>query len=564
VICARWLEPAPHDLAACEELARALGLSPFIARLLCRRGLSSVGQAANFLDPKLRALSDPFLLPQMERAVDRVLRAIARNERIILYGDYDVDGVTSLALLTRILRALGSHAECFLPMRVEEGYGLSADGVARCLATHRPELLIAVDCGTCSVSEISELQRGGVDVLVLDHHTLKQTLPPCVALVNPKLGDIHHYLCSVGIVFKFAHAILKRLPPAQRPDLRDYLDLVALGTIADLVPINEENRILVKCGLARLAQSKWPGVRALLQVADVRPPVNCRAVAFGLAPRLNAAGRLGTAQAALELLLTDDDDCAQRLAKSLDAQNRERRAVEDAVLSEAEAQLAGWFDASKHAAIVVGAPGWHPGVVGIVASRLLKRHHRPTIVIGFAENGLGKGSGRSIAGVSLVETLGKCGALLEQFGGHEMAAGVTIRDASFDEFRNAFTECARETIDPKLLQPSLEPDAELPLREVNYQLLVQHERLEPFGIGNPQPLFLTRRVHLAAEPRVLKEKHRALILSQDEREHRAVWFGSAQLELPPPPWDVAFHVARNEYQERISAQIEIKAIRTSR
>jgi single-stranded-DNA-specific exonuclease len=564
VICSRWLEPEPHDLAACEALVRTLGLSPFVARLLCRRGLSSAAHAASFLEPKLRALSDPFLLPQMERAVDRILRALAQNEQIVLYGDYDVDGVTSLALLTRILRGLGGRAECFLPMRVEEGYGLSADGVARCLATHRPALLIAVDCGTCSVSEISELQQQrGVDVIVLDHHTLKQSVPPCVALVNPKLGEAHHYLCSVGIVFKVAHAILKRLPSAQRPDLREYLDLVALGTIADLVPISEENRILVKCGLARLGQSRWAGVRALLQVADIRAPINCRSVAFGLAPRLNAAGRLGTAQAALELLLTDDDDCAQRLAKSLDTQNRDRRTVEDAVLADAETQLAEWFDATKHAAIVVGGRGWHPGVVGIVASRLLKRHHRPTIVIGFADDGLGKGSGRSIAGLSLVETLGKCSALLEQFGGHEMAAGVTIRDAQFDEFRNVFMQCVRETIDPDLLQPSLQPDAELRLRDVNYQLLLQHERLEPFGMGNPQPLFVARRVQLAAAPRILKEKHRSLILAQDEREHRAVWFGSANVDLPPPPWDVAFQIGRNEYQDRISAQIEIKALRAS-
>jgi len=563
VTCSRWIEPEAHDLTVCEELARALGVSPCLAALLCRRGLSSVVQASSFLDPKLRELTDPFLLPQMDRAVDRLLRAIERRERIVLYGDYDVDGVTSLALLTRILRALGSQPECFLPMRVEEGYGLSEDGVARCIATLRPELLIAVDCGTCSVAEITALQRSGVDVIVLDHHTLKEAVPPCVALVNPKLGETHHYLCSVGIVFKVAHALLKRLPAEQRPDLRDYLDLVALGTVADLVPIAEENRILVKCGLSRLAHSRWPGVRALLRVAEIRSPINCRGIAFGLAPRLNAAGRLGTAQAALDLLLTEDPDRAQQLAESLDAQNRERRLVEDTVFAEAEAQLAEWFDGDEHAAIVVGARGWHPGVVGIVASRLLKRHYRPTIVIGFAEDGLGKGSGRSIEGLSLVNALKKCGELLEQFGGHDMAAGVTIHDARFADFRTAFTRCAREMISAENLQPILQPDAELRLREVNYQLLVQHERLEPFGTGNPQPLFLARRVHLAAEPRLLKEKHRSLILSQGQSEHRAVWFGSADIELPPPPWDVAFHIERNEYQERISAQIEIKAVRAS-
>jgi single-stranded-DNA-specific exonuclease len=557
----RWIEPPVPDAANCEELARALGLSPFVAQLLCRRGHSSLAQASSFLRPRLDALSDPFLLPQMERAADRILAAIEKRERIVLYGDYDVDGVTSLALLTRILRALGGSSECFLPMRVEEGYGLSADGVARCLTTFNPQLLIAIDCGTCSVAEISELRARGVDVIVLDHHTLKETLPPCVALVNPKLGATHHYLCSVGIVFKLAHALLKRLPAAQRPDLRAYLDLVALGTVADLVPITDENRTLVKRGLSRLMQSRWAGIRALIEVSDIRPPINCRAIGFGLAPRLNAAGRLGTAQAALELLLTDDPDRARTLARSLDAQNRERRAVEEAVFLEAEAQLAEWFDAETHAAIVVGSRGWHPGVVGIVASRLLKRHHRPTFVIGFDEDGLGKGSGRSIPGLSLVEALGHCSELLEKFGGHEMAAGVTIRHARFDEFRVAFAQCARSLIDADQLRPMLRPDVEVHLRDVNYELLLQHESLEPFGMGNPQPLLLARGVELVAEPRLMKEKHRALILRQDQSEHRAVWFGSAHLELPPPPWDVAFQVERNEYQDRVSAQIEIKAVR---
>jgi single-stranded-DNA-specific exonuclease len=557
-----WIEPLAADGDLCRQFVHELGLAPFVAELLCRRGLGSVEQAAQFIDPKLRSLGDPFLLPNMAMAVERILVALRQHQRIVLYGDYDVDGVSSLALLTRVLRAFGGAPHCFLPMRLEEGYGLTADGVARCVATFQPELLIAVDCGTSSAAEIAALVYGGVDVIVLDHHTCKDVLPSCGALVNPKLGSDHHYLCSVGIVFKLAHALLKR-SPLDGFDLREYLDLVALGTVADLVPIAAENRVLVKRGLRQLEETKWVGLRALLDVAGLRPPLNCRNISFGLAPRLNAAGRLGTAQDALELLLTEDPARARALAQSLDEQNRERRAVEDEVFAQAEAQLAKWFNAQEHAAIVVGDEGWHPGVVGIVASRLLKRYHRPTLVIGFDKEGFGKGSGRSIDGLSLVQALGQCGELLERFGGHEMAAGITMRHAHFTDFRDVFARCARSLLTAEQLQPSLRPEAEVRLREIDYDLLVQHEALQPFGIGNPQPLLFARGVTLVGSPRLIKDKHLSFYLRQDGSEHRAVWFRGAEVDLPPVPWDVAFHLERNEYHEQITPQIEVQSVRSS-
>lgn len=558
----RWIIPESPDLVRCRELAHALGVAPFVAELLCRRGFGGADAAGQFLQPRLKTLSDPFLLPNIAAAVDRILAALDRHERIVLYGDYDVDGVTSLALLTRLLRALGAAPQCFLPNRIEEGYGLSTDGLTRCLDTLRPQLLIAVDCGTSSVAEIAELCARGVDVIVLDHHECKAALPSCVAVVNPKLGADYRYLCSVGVVFKIAHALLKRRPMAAF-DLRDTLDLVALGTVADLVPITGENRILVKRGLTQLAQSRWPGVRALLDVGVLRPPVTCRNVGFALGPRLNAAGRIGTAEQALELLLTDDESRARTLAQSLDQQNRERRALEEDVFAQAEAQLAEWFNAEQHAAIVVGAIGWHPGVVGIVASRLLKRYHRPTLVIGFDQQGMGKGSGRSIEGLSLVQALGQCSDLLEKFGGHEMAAGVTVSHARFSELREAFGKSARALLSDEQLRPMLRLDAELPLRNITFELLGQHEALEPFGMGNVQPLFLARGVTLAAEPRVMKEKHLSLVLRHEGCEKRAIWFGGTAQPLPRLPWDIAFHIERNEYHERVSPQIEIKAARSA-
>ena len=557
-----WIFPAPIEAALSTRIERELGVARFVAELLVRRGFHLPENAARFLQPQLKTLGDPFLLPQMEAAVTRILAAVDRGERIVLYGDYDVDGVTSLTLLARTLRAFGATPQCFLPLRADEGYGLTADGVARCVGEHAPQLLIAVDCGTSSVAEIAGLQAQGVDVVVLDHHECKDTLPACIALVNPKLADGYHYLCSVGLVFKLAHALLKRRP-VPGFDLKELLDLVALGTVADLVPLHEENRVLVRRGLTQLEHTKWVGLRALIDVAGIKPPFKPADVGFGLGPRLNAAGRLGTAQDALELLLTDDPLRARAIAASLDAQNRERRAVEDDVLKQAEAQLEEWFDPALHAAIVVGAPGWHPGVVGIVASRLQRRHHRPTLVIGFDEAGFGKGSGRSIPGFSLVASLAHCGEFLERHGGHEMAAGLTLMRPHFEAFRDAFRSRAREILDEAQLQPIQPLDVELTLGEIDYELLGHHESLQPFGMANPQPIFVARKVTLVFEPRVMKEKHLSLMLRQGRDEHRAVWFGAATEPLPPQPWDVAFTIERNEWQGNVSAQIQIKTARTS-
>lgn len=496
----------------------------------------------------------------MAAGVDRVLTAIERGEKVALYGDYDVDGVSSLAILTRVLGACGVRVSSFLPHRIDEGYGLSAEGVQRCLEEHQPKLLLAVDCGTTSVREIASLNAAGVDVIVIDHHEPGPALPDCVALINPKLGTANHHLCSAGLAFKFAHALLKRRS-ATDFDLRTILDLVALGTVADLVPLIDENRILVKHGLQKLGDSRWTGVRALVNVSGLKAPFTAPNVGFGLGPRLNAAGRLGTAQDALELLLTDDGSRAHLIAQSLDAQNKERRAVEDAVFQEAVAQLESWYDASRHAGIVVGSPSWHPGVVGIVASRLLKRYHRPTIVIGFDEAGVGKGSGRSIRGLALVSALAECSGHLQKYGGHEMAAGLSIALDAFEAFREAFLSVARATLSDEHLQPEVHLDAELPLGSVGLSVLDALESLEPFGIGHRAPLFFARKVWPVGDPRVLKEKHLSLVLSHAGREARAIWFGGAANPLPRPPWDLAFEVTRNEYMGRVSAQVQVLTVR---
>lgn len=345
--------------------------------------------------------------------------------------------------------------------------------------------------------------------------------------------------------------------------MKELLDLVAIGTVADVVPLVDENRILVRAGLDRLPLSRWAGVRALIEVAGLRQPFTPGDVGFGIGPRLNAAGRLDSAEAAMELLLTDDSARAAMLARALDRQNRERRMVEDEVLAKAEAQITSVYDPDGDAAIVVGGSGWHPGVVGIVASRLQRRHHRPTFVVGFDAMGVGKGSGRSIEGLSLVAALARCEGLLEKFGGHEMAAGLTMRQENFEEFRSIFTQAAREMLTDGQLQRCLRLDAELHLGDVNLDLLAEHDALQPFGTENRQPLFFSRGVSLAGEPRLMKEKHHSFLLRQGRGRCRAVWWNSAEIPLPPLPWDVAYTITRNEWNGRVDPQIDIRDVRTA-
>jgi single-stranded-DNA-specific exonuclease len=535
--------------------------SECIARLLLRKGFRCAEDVDAFLRPRLGSLSDPFLLPQMHAAVSRIFAALDRKQRVVLFGDYDVDGVTSLALLAEMLRAYGGAPELFLPLRMEEGYGLSLESVERCLAQYRPQLLIALDCGTSSVDEIADLQRRAVDVLVVDHHEPKSALPECTAIVNPKTADSgFEYLCSVGIVFKLCHALLKTRP-LPGFDLKSKLDLVALGTVADIVPLHGENRVLVQRGLIEIAQTSRIGLRKLMQVGGVRPPILPEDIGYRLGPRLNAAGRLSTAEKSLRLLLTHDDGEATMLAAELDGQNRQRQEVEKQIFDAAIEKINEQSDAACNAAIVVGARGWHPGVLGIVASRIARRYHRPTLVIGFDENGIGKGSGRSIEGLNLVEALSYCADHLDKFGGHEMAAGLAVREENFDLLADAFCKTARERLSEEALQPCVRLDHELAFTEIDIDFLRWHEMLQPFGNGNPQPLFLARQVEPIAPARVVNEKHLIFRLRQGNRHRRAVFFDGVTNPLPPTPWDIAFRIRADEYDGETLVGMQLEAVR---
>ena len=557
----RWILAPPEELNGSAISWGEICGSECIARLLLRKGFRCAEEVDAFLRPRLGSLSDPFLLPQMREAVSRILDALQRRERIVLFGDYDVDGVTSLALLAEMLRAYGSAPELFLPLRMEEGYGLSPESIERCLGQYRPQLLIAVDCGTSSSKEIADLRKRGVDVIVFDHHEPKSALPYCIAIVNPKTTESgFEYLCSVGIVFKLCHALLKTRPLPEF-DLKSKLDLVALGTVADIVPLRAENRILVQRGAIEIAHTSRVGLRKLIQVAGVRPPILPEDIGYRLGPRLNAAGRLSTAEKSLRLLLTDDDSEATMLAAELDRQNRERQEVEKQIFELATGKLKERFDATYDAAIVVGAHDWHQGVLGIVASRIARRYHRPTIVIGFDENGMGKGSGRSIEGLNLVEALSRCAERLDKFGGHEMAAGLALHEENFDLFADAFRKAAREVLSEEALQPCVRLDHELAFTEIDMDFLRWHEMLQPFGNGNTQPLFLAREVEPVALPRVVNEKHLIFRLRQGNRHRRAVFFDGVANPLPPTPWDIAFRIRADEYQGETLIGMQIEAVR---
>ena len=557
-----WIIAPPEELNGGPIRWSDLCGSECISRLLLRMGFACAEDVQSFLRPRLKTLSDPFLLPQMDLAVTRLLRALDGKERIVLFGDYDVDGVTSLALLARVLRAYGGTPELFLPLRMEEGYGLSRESVERCLEQCQPQLLVAIDCGTSSVKEIEELKRCGVDVIVLDHHEPKSALPECVAVVNPKTDakSLFHYLCSVGIAFKLCHALLKTRPVMDF-DLRSQLDLVALGTVADIVPLSGENRTLVQRGALEIARSSRPGLKRLMEVSGVHAPILTEDIGFRLGPRLNAAGRLSTAEKSLQLLLTTDLKEATTLADLLDKQNRERQEVERKISAAAEEKITTEYDSLEHAAIVVGARDWHPGVLGIVASRIARKFHRPAIVIGFDDKGLGKGSGRSIEGFSLVAALGRCDQWLDKFGGHEMAAGLTLREENLDAFAGAFRRVAREELTDDKLCPHLRIDHELTFAEINFELLRWHEQLQPFGNGNPQPVFFARAVEPVAQPRVINEKHLILRLRQRNYHQRAVFFDGALVELPKPPWDIAFRIRAGEYEGEARLDMQIQSLR---
>ncbi|MGB7749751.1 MAG: DHHA1 domain-containing protein [Verrucomicrobiia bacterium] len=584
----RWSLAPPQPLLA-GQLAARLKLPPLLAQCLLNRGFSEPSAIEHFLQPRLKNLADPFLLPNMAAAVGRLFRAREQNESLIIFGDYDVDGVTSTALLAEVLRPLGWKVDFYLPNRMDEGYGLSADGVENCLKKFPATLLLAVDCGSTAVETINRLRSRGVDVIVLDHHQVSNPAPDAVALVNPQLcrtgvppvsnqspaqaeqkdGDrleacpTFTELCSAGLAFKLAHALVKRgretgLAGAAEFDLRPLLDLVALGTIADLVPLTGENRILVSAGLQWLNATQRPGLVALKQVAQCQSKLGTYEVGFQLGPRLNAAGRLETAEESLHLLLARDLAGAMPLAQNLDSRNRERQKIERGIAEEAIGMVKSKFNPQTDFVIVEGQLLWHIGVVGIVASRVLQQFYRPTIILG-GESGEWRGSGRSIAGFDLAAALRECGDLLVRHGGHAMAAGLAVQPENIDALRQRLNELARRALKPEDLQPPLRLDAEAGLDEMSLDLLGELACLKPTGQGNPPVQFCARSVtHQRPLQRMGADKqHVKLWVTDGAVTHEAVWWNGGDQSLPVGKFDLAFAPQVNEFNGRRTVQLKV-------
>lgn len=565
---ARWLFDAP-DPALTGTLARTANIPAWIAGMLVKRGLHDPAALESWLSPKLASLKDPFLLPDMEAAVARALRGIERSERITVFGDYDVDGLTSTAMLAGVLAATGTPVATFLPHRMEEGYGLSPDALARCIEETRPQLIITVDCGTSSVAAVQAAREAGIDIIITDHHEPGGEIAPAVAVVNPRRSDdaSQHVLAGVGVAFKFIHALLKRartLPACEtwaNMDPRELLDLVALGTVADMVPLLHENRILVSHGLKRLDRTTRTGLRALIEVAEIDKSIGTYEVGFMLGPRLNAAGRLDSARAALDLLMTRDPALAEQNARLLDAANRERRAVEKEIVVDLLDRVDDRLRRGDWHAIVEADESWHPGVVGLAATRAMQRHHRPAIVIGADDRERAKGSGRSVPGFNLVEALAECREHLIKHGGHAMAAGLEIAWDRVDAFREKFNEVARRRLAGQVLAPQHQIDGWIDPGEVDDAAMDLLGKLGPFGTGYPEPLWASRELQWVQPPREVGTGHLKGRLHREGRALDCIGFGMFRPDWPQAPLEAVYHLKRDSFRGRETITMHLKDIR---
>lgn len=539
-----------------EGLHKALNISPLLAHLLLKRGISTAQEARGFLSCDLSYLHDPFLLKDMDKAVERIKSAVKRKESILVYGDYDVDGLTATALLFLTLKGYGVRINYYIPDRVKEGYGLNLEALKKAKDSG-VDLVIAVDCGITAVEEVGYLKKHNIDCIILDHHQpLEGIIPDAVAVINPLRPDCDYpykYLASVGLVFKLTQAL-------KAPG--DNLDLVTLGTISDVAPLTGENRILVKHGLKHLANTRKTGLRALIEAAGVgkKKEFYTDTVGFILGPRINASGRVSSSLQSLKLLLTEDAEEAKALAEGLNRDNRERQAMQEVILKEAVSKVEREVNFKSHKVIVVSSDKWHPGVIGIVASRLVEKFYRPTILVAFNED-IGKGSGRSIRNFHLFEALSKCKEHLVEYGGHKHAAGITISKDNIDVFRERFNSVASEVLQPLDLIPRLEIDAEISLSDLTMKFVKELALLEPYGVGNPKPVFAVRGLSLKTKPKILTANTLKLWVTDGKLTYEAVGFKKAfNFKLDPAPrnFSLAFTPSVNTWQGHENIQLVIK------
>ena len=545
------------------QLAKELGVSPVIAQVLINRNITTSAIAKNFISKDLNSLHDPFLMPDMDKISTRIIKAIKHKEKITVYGDYDADGLCSTALLLKIINELG-NLECnyYLPSRQDEGYGLNKEAIHKCWK-NGTQLLITVDCGISSASEIDYANSLGMEVIITDHHTPSGPLPKCIGIINPKLGDSQYpnkNLAGVGVVYKLIEALSTKI---KLTNITQHLDLVALGTIADIVEMSGENRILVHYGLKSLKETSKMGIRKLKEYLKLDNDIQTGHVAFRLAPRLNASGRLYNAEASLKLLLAEEPEEAEQLVKILNKNNYERQRLEEEVLKSALEQVELKFNFNTDKIIVIENRNWPSGVIGIVASRLVSKYHRPAIVITI-ENGRGKGSGRSIKNFHLLDALQACKDHFIKFGGHAHAAGISIEEILIPSFREKINEYAEAVLTSQDLIPSLEIDAILGFKDITFSLIDQLENLAPFGYGNSKPLFLSQNLQLYKEPQIVGKNHLKIWLKSEGKVIEAIGFGMADWFNQFDEFrtvDLVYRPNINTWQDKQIMQLHIQDMR---
>jgi single-stranded-DNA-specific exonuclease len=550
-----------------EKLKRDCSVPPLIARLLVSRGISDPEEAARFLSSTLSSLHDPFLMLGMTKAVARLARALRNGERVCVYGDYDVDGVSSVALMMSFFRDIGLDCFYYIPNRLEEGYGLNSEGIQHA-ADRKADVIVSVDCGITAIEEAKLCASLGRDLIITDHHTPGDQVPEAFAVLNPLQAECPFpckFLAGVGVAFNLVMALRGKLREEglfsgrEEPNLREYLDFVALGTVADIVPLLDENRVFVKYGLRELTNSSRVGVQALKKVSGINGEVDCSAVGFRLAPRLNAVGRLEDATVGVELLLCSDPVRAGAMAAELDESNAARQALEQAMLRDVLDRMKAIPAFRKKKSIVLASEDWHPGVIGIVASRIVDIYHRPTILIAF-QDGNGRGSGRSIPGFHLHDALKACSEHLLKFGGHKYAAGLSIEESTLEAFVEQFDQVAEGVLSPEDLRPQLMIDSVLAPKEVTLKTAELVASLGPFGMGNPAPVFTVRGAKVT-DRRVVKEKHLKLKLDCRGARFDAIGFNMAHIGSIEGPVDAAFSLYINRWNGKRTVQTRLKDIK---
>lgn len=565
----QWVLNNHQDKERVKELAASINVPETIARILLNRGITTFEEARHFFRAENAPLHDPFLMLNMDIAVERILNAIKQREPIMIYGDYDVDGTTSTSMLYLFLRDIHKGLlTYYIPDRVKEGYGLSMPGIT---AAHENgvKVLIAVDCGITAINQVELANHFGIDVIICDHHHPGDTLPMALAILNPKQPQCRYpfkELCGVGVAFKLCQAITQRLK-LDPETIMQHLDLVAIGSAADIVPLVGENRTLVKNGLQLVSEARKVGIRQLVKNANIYgKSISTAQIVFALAPRINAVGRLGDAHRAVKLLISRDEREATEYASVLESENRNRRDINEVMFLEACEIVDEEFDFDRDRVIVLYKPGWHQGVIGIVASKIVERYYRPTIIIAEAENH-GKGSARSVENFDVFQALKSCEDVMEGYGGHKYAAGLTINLKRIPELRQRLNDYARLHLPDTDLIPKLQIDAEIQLDEIDQRMLTLLELFKPYGPGNMRPIFLSRNLQIVGYPQLMNERHIRMKVKQNNTILDAVGFNLAHhynlIGVGNHPIDLVYQIDENTWMGRTTIQLKIKDLKLS-